>query len=508
MNYLHETALNKDKEFHISCNIDVPLCVDMDGTLIKTDIFFETLIIALRKRWRNVFFMPIWLSRGKAFLKRKLLGFGVPDPQSIPYNSELIEYLKSERDFGRKITLVTASDILAAGPVARHVGVFDDVMASDGGMNLKGAAKAQALVNRFGERGFVYAGNDKSDLEVWRRARCAIVVNAPEGLARKVAETTPIVCEFPGRIPVFRELVRAMRCYQWVKNILVFVPIVAAHRFFEMKGLIPTLLVFLALCAGASGGYLINDLMDIESDRRHPRKRERPFASGNLPLQFCLLGPILSIIGLIIGMMVSVICFMLILLYITLSISYSEYLKTRPIIDIFLLAGLYTLRVVIGGVSSGNFASIWLLNFSGFLFLSLGILKRYSEYSEDQGKEGNSIYNRRGYTKYDMQALIIMGISSSFTSAVILGLYIDSTQAQVAYRTPLILWGIVPLVLFWQCRMWLATTRGYMLDDPIVYAAKDRVSKIIGFLSLTLFILASIDIKKIFTIFYNHIFAG
>ena len=484
---------------------DVPLCVDMDGTLIKTDIFFESVVIAVRKRWRNIFLMPIWLVQGKAYLKRKLLGFGVPDPQFLPYNSNLIEYLKSERDVGRKITLVTASDILAANQVAMHVGIFDDVMASNGDLNLKGAAKAQALVDRYGERGFIYAGNDKSDLDVWRRAKSAIVVNAPERLARKVAGTTPIEIELPGRKPVFPELVRAMRCYQWVKNILVFVPIVAAHRFFDLKGFIPTITVFFALCACASGGYLINDLMDVESDRRHLRKRERPFASGNLPLQYSLLGPIFIITGLIIGMMISVTCFMLILSYIVLSISYSEYFKTRPLIDIFLLAGLYTLRVLVGGFASGSHASIWLLNFSGFLFLSLAILKRYAEYSEDKGKEDNLNFNRRGYTKYDMQALIMMGISSSFTSAIILGLYIDSTQAQVAYQTPFILWGIVPLVLFWQCRMWLATTRGYMLDDPIVYAAKDKVSRIIAVLLLVLFIIASIDINNIFSLFGNYI---
>ena len=499
--------MKQDNKCTSTYNNDVPLCVDMDGTLIRTDMFFETLLVTLRKRWSNIFLIPIWLAHGKAHIKRKFLEFGVPDPLTLPYNNEFIEYLKSVRKVGRKVTLVTASDMLAAIPVAQHVGLFDDIMASDGKLNLKGASKAQALVDRYGERGFVYAGNDQSDLHVWRHAKYAIVVNASKSLARKAMAITPIECEFPCRKPVYPALLRAMRCYQWVKNSLVFVPVVAAHNIFDMNALIPTIIAFFALSAGASGGYIINDLMDIESDRRHPRKRDRPFASGNLSIQYCLIGPILVFIGLLLGMMVSVNCFFLILLYIILSLGYSEYFKTLAIIDIFLLAGMYTLRVVIGGIVSGNYASIWLLNFSGFLFLSLGILKRYAEYSEDYGKEGHSKFNRRGYTKNDMQALVIMGVSSSFTSAVILGLYIDSTQAHVAYRTPFILWGIVPLILFWQCRMWLATTRGFMLDDPIVFAAKDRVSRIIAVLLLALFIVASIDINNIYSLISNYVVA-
>jgi 4-hydroxybenzoate polyprenyltransferase len=255
-----------------------------------------------------------------------------------------------------------------------------------------------------------------------------------------------------------------------------------------------TLITFVAFCAAASGIYLINDLLDLESDRNHPRKRNRPFASGELPLQFGMAGPILTATALAIGFAVSSGVMIIVSIYIFLSLAYSKYLKTKPLVDVFCLAALYTIRVFAGGVASGSVVSIWLLNFSGFLFLSLGFLKRYAEYSSTDQTRNGAMNRRRGYTENDSMLIMMMGIGSSFISSLILGFYVNSMQAHIAYRNPFLLWGIVPLILFWQCRMWLSTVRGYMHDDPIVYAAKDKISYYVMAFIFLIYLLASVEV--------------
>ena len=250
----------------------------------------------------------------------------------------------------------------------------------------------------------------------------------------------------------------------------------------------------MAFCAAASGIYLINDLLDLESDRNHPRKRNRPFASGELPLQFGLTGPILAATALAIGFAVSSGIMIIVSIYISISLVYSKYLKTKPLVDVFCLAALYTIRVFAGGVASSSGVSIWLLNFSGFLFLSLGFLKRYAEYSLANQSRDSAVNTRRGYTRTDSILLMMMGIGSSFIASLILGFYVDSMQAHIAYKNPSLLWGIVPLILFWQCRMWLSTVRGYMHDDPIVYAARDKISYYVMAFIFLIYLVASVEV--------------
>jgi len=474
--------------------LETPLCVDLDGTLSKTDLLLETIVAAIKIHWFHLFLIPAWFFSGKAAAKSKLATIGSIDPSTIPYNDNLVEYLRRERERGRKIVLATASDRKIAEPIARHLGLFDDVIASDGVINLKGEAKAKALVDLYGERGFAYAGNSRSDLPIWRRAKSALLINTNRSVSRTVATLLPIERKFHDRKSLLRALIREIRPHQWVKNILIFIPPMAGHLLLDATVFFRTLITFGAFCAAASGIYVINDLLDLESDRNHPRKQNRPFASGELPLQFGLAGPILAATALAIGFAVSSGVMIVVSIYIFISLVYSKYLKTKPLVDVFCLAALYTIRVFAGGIASDSGVSIWLLNFSGFLFLSLGFLKRYAEYFSSNQTKNSAVNRRRGYTEEDSILIMMMGIGSSFISSLILGFYVNSMQAHIAYRNPFLLWGIVPLILFWQCRMWLATVRGYMHDDPIVYAAKDKISYYVLAIIFLIYLSASVEV--------------
>lgn len=459
---------------------------------MKTDLLSEAAINAFRKSWTCIFRLPFWFLSCKAGVRSLPANIAPPGPESLPYDEELIAYLLKERRNGRTILLSTAGNRSIADRISRHLNIFDEVIASDGDSPLEGEAKAKVLVDRFGERGFIYAGNRIRDLPVWKKAKAAVLVNTSNAVHRAVCGSIPVERELCKRKLVVTELLRAIRPYQWVKNILVFIPLIAAHRLSEKAALFPTFITFVAFCVAASGTYLINDLLDLVADRLHPRKRHRPFASGELPLHMGLFGPLLIVIALGIALCVSRGVFMILLLYVALSLVYSKHIKKIPLVDVFCLAALYIIRVIAGGISSGSYASVWLLNFSGFIFLSLGFLKRYTEFTQSEADHLSGI-NHRGYTKSDTLLLNIMGVGSSFISSMVLGLYINSTQAYSAYHTPTLLWGIVPLVLFWQCRMWLAAIRGHMTDDPIIYAAQDRFSHLVAVVILLIYLLASFN---------------
>ncbi len=458
-------------------HIGRPLCVDLDGTLIRTDTLLEMLIPAVLDDPAIILRLPLWLAEGRAVFKRRLASRVTLDPAFLPYNEVLRTFLDEQKAAGRRLILVTAADSQVAGAIAKHLGIFDEVIASDGACNLKGAAKALALTERFGEQGFEYAGDAAADFEVWDHAHKVFVVDASPALTRTAARRYANVEIITPRASWLGPLARALRPHQWVKNFLVFVPLLAVGAVGDMAALTSTALAFLAFCLTASAIYLSNDLMDLASDRAHHRKRRRPFASGDLPLQFgLLLAPILLLAGLMVASFAGVVW--LVAAYAAASTLYSIKLKELPLIDVFVLAGLYTGRIVAGGVASGHLVSLWLLAFSCFIFLSLAFIKRVAELQAMNGEDGR--LGRRGYYRSDVVMLPIMGVAASFMSAIILALYVQDISRTAEYRQPLFLWATVPLLLFWQCRLWLSTTRGYMHDDPIVYAAKDRISWIVG----------------------------
>jgi 4-hydroxybenzoate polyprenyltransferase len=466
---------------------ELPLCVDLDGTLLRSDALVEG-VLAAATDWRILPALADLVRRGRAALKERIASIAPLDPELLPYNAELIEFLRREKARGRRIVLATAADARVAGAIAAHLQLFDEVIASDGQTNLKGGAKAQALAVRFGEKGFVYAGNDETDLAVWRLAAAAIVVNAPAAVAAKVRAEMPVEAEIRAAHPQARALLRAMRPQQWVKNILVFIPILTAHALNEPAAWIGAGLAFAAFCATASSIYLVNDLLDLAADRRHPRKRTRPFASGEASLGsgislslFLLLGGLA--LGAASGALLIVGC------YAAMSLGYSLKLKEQPLVDVFMLAGLYTIRIVGGGEASGHPLSLWLLGFSGFLFLSLALVKRVEEGSSLLRQSERSMV-RRAYSVNDIAILQSFGIASSFASSLVLALYVQAEASAQQYASPVLLWGTVPLILFWQCRLWLSTARGYMHDDPIVYAARDWVSWLVAICVAGLLVIA------------------
>jgi 4-hydroxybenzoate polyprenyltransferase len=465
----------------------VALCVDLDGTLVYTNTLHEAFLATVADI-HTLLAVPLWLWTGKARLKQELARRARIDPTLLPYNERLLTYLREQKCAGRYLVLVTAADRSIAEAVNAHLGLFDEIIASDGNRNLRGAEKARALVERFGVRGFSYAGNDRTDLAVWREAASAVLVNAPARVARTATAVLPVDLRIDKQKTWGIALLKALRPYQWVKNLLVFVPIITANAFSDLASWFQAILLFMAFCAVASSIYLLNDLTDLEADRQHPRKKTRPFANGMLSIAVgAALVPVLFFVGLfLVGMSGAI---WLLLLYTIISIAYSLWLKEFPLVDVFVLASLYTLRLFAGGEATGHPVSLWLLAFSSFFFLSLAIMKRASELMVQQNKV--QILARRGYMPGDLQILFLMGVSASFASALVLALYVQSPEITTRYVRPTFLWGLVPSVLFWQCRVWLATSRGYMHDDPIVYAAKDWVSQIIVGCLILILLLAS-----------------
>jgi len=466
---------------------DRPLCVDLDGTLIYSDSLEEGIIAADNIGRFALALLKLPFS-GRAAFKHRIANCGKLDTAQLPYNQPLIDYLRAQKEAGRYLVLATAANRLVAESVAGHLGLFDEIIASDETRNLKGRTKAEALCARFGEKGFVYAGNDASDIPVWAAASAAILVNASPGVAHKAGKLVPLETTLPNRANTALSLLRAMRPHQWLKNLLVFVPPITAHAFRDWASWSSAALAFAAFCATASAIYLINDAVDLAADRRHPRKKLRPFASGSLSLSTGLIAAcLLAALGA--GLAITSGILLVIVIYAVMSTSYSLKLKELPLVDVFLLAGLYTIRLFGGGVASGHEVSLWLLAFSGFLFLGLALLKRVTELATLSRKD-KLFVGRRGYMASDIAILQTFGCAASFASIIVLTLFVQREAEAAQYVSPELLWGIVPVMLFWQCRLWLSTARNYMLDDPIVYSVHDWVSWIAAAIVIMLLALA------------------
>jgi 4-hydroxybenzoate polyprenyltransferase len=458
------------------------LCVDLDGTLVKTDTLVESCVALLRQCPSQIFLLPLWICKGRAFLKQKVASVVNLDPNLLPYRQELLEYLQQEKKRGRRIVLATAASRPVAEKVAAHLKLFDEVLSSDETCNLKGVDKAKALTEKFGRRGFCYAGNDRSDLPIWAASRGAIAVDASSSVLGRILKLTSLEYEFPGNHKRLKSLIKAMRPYQWVKNLLVFVPILTSGALAEMEAWSHAGLIFSAFCLTASGFYLLNDVLDIHTDRNHPVKKERPFASGALPLQLGLfIAPLLVAAGLGFAAMAGGVIYLI--AYALTSFLYSVRLKGLPLVDIFTLAALYSLRLFAGGAVTGHAVSFWLLAFSSFFFLSLAVVKRVAELTKNERPV-------RGYLPQDRQILQVIGVGAGLVSSNLLALYVQSDAVIQQHQHPKLLWAIVPLMLFFQCRLWLSTARGYMRDDPVVYAATDWVTWIVG-IALAAILIAS-----------------
>lgn len=471
-----------------------PLIVDLDGTLIHTDMLHESALRLVRDNPLKVLKIPVWLASGKANLKRRLAAENDFDAEILPYNEELLAWLKQQRDEGRRLILCTASDRAIAERIAARVGLFDEVLASDGEVNNAGRNKARALEDRFGKGGFDYVGNSSADLAVWASARRAIVVNARGGLVRRAAslcEVEHVVARPAGGLSAWR---RMLRIHQWLKNLLLFVPLLAAHEFTNIPELTALLVAFFSFSLCASSVYIANDLLDLESDRLHPRKRARPFASGVMPVWIgVVLAPVLLATSLGLGSVVGRPFLAWLVSYFVLTCAYSWLLKRLVLVDCLTLALLYTVRILAGAATVGHALSFWLLAFSVFLFLSLAFVKRYAELevqlkallrrsATDGGATGGAKVHGRGYHTDDASLIQTMGITAGQASVVVLAFYLNSDAVIKLYRHPEAIWGAVPVMLFWVNWMWVQAHRGNMNDDPLVFAVKDRTSLFAGVL--------------------------
>lgn len=457
-----------------------PLVVDLDGTLVLTDLLHESALGILRQGPRRLLGATCQLRGGRAPFKRYVAGRVTLDAALLPYNTELLHWLEAQGAEGRRLILCTASDAAIAASVADHLGIFDEVLASDGEVNLKGRAKAELLESRFGRGGFDYVGDSRADLPVWAAAAQAIVIDGRGRLAREVLKINPHleVISRPGGSA--GEWLRLLRVQQWLKNLLLFAPFLAAHRWQEPQAWLVLAVAFVAFGLCASATYLFNDLLDIESDRLHPRKRERALAAGRIPVSSGLLAlPVLLFSGIALAAWVGTYFLACLLIYLFLTTSYSLLLKRVILLDCLILALLYTLRIIAGAAALEMGVSFWLLAFSAFLFLSLAFVKRYAE-MEVQRAAGRVDLHGRGYLISDLPLVLNLGVSAGYLAVLVLAMYLNSEEVLLLYQTPEIVWGAVLVLLFWVSWIWLQAHRGHMHDDPLVFAIKDRPSLLAG----------------------------
>ena len=461
-------------------DLAVPLCVDLDGTLIASDLLWESFCVMLRTSPGSLILVPLWLLKGRAALKWEIASRGEIDPAALPYREDVLALIASERESGRKIVLATAADGTLARAVAAHLGVFDDIIASDGIRNLKGSAKRDALEERYGSKKFDYVGDSAADLAVWKSARRAFVVPTHANVVRKAARDREMLHVGKPRGGLSRGLFKALRPHQWAKNILLLVPLVTSHKLFEWPLLVYALTAFVTFSVSASAVYILNDLVDLQADRRHRSKRFRPFASGRVSIPAGgATAAALLVLGVGGSLLLPPVFTGLLLFYLVLTTAYSFSLKRKPMVDVICLATLYSLRIFAGGAAVSVTISPWLLAFSMFFFLSLAFAKRYTELELAQEADGNLA--NRGYLAPDLDLIRTMGPASGLLSVLVFCLYINSPDVRALYHRPELLWLACPFLLYWISRLWLFACRGFLEDDPVLFALRDRNSYLTGF---------------------------
>ncbi|RZF28487.1 UbiA family prenyltransferase [Paraburkholderia sp. UYCP14C] len=470
-------------------DVSVPLCVDLDGTLTSTDLLAESFLMLVKKNPMYLFACIVWLLKGKACLKAEIAKRISIDVSVLPYNTSFVSYLRDQRKSGRDLYLCTASNQQLADQIASHFGFFSGVLASDEVRNLKGSQKGCVLTDHFGHRGFDYCGNELADLPVWKQARGAIVVG-DHRIAAAAEKVNEVILIFEEKRSLWRLVAKEMRVYQWVKNLLIFVPLLASHRFTDLPTVLAEVTAFFSFSFCASAGYLLNDMLDLNADRRHPNKKHRPFASGQLSLTFgMMLTVTLLIASAALASRLDPLFGVVLAGYFVATLLYSFKLKRLVLVDVFALAALYTSRIIAGGTAGDIVLSDWLILFSVMMFLSLAMVKRYTEL-DALLRHGEASASGRGYDTHDLGILRSFGTASGYVAVLILALYLNSSDVHALYRHPHALWVLFGLLLYWISRAWMLAFRGEMHDDPIVYAVRNRFSLLVIFLCVVTVVVA------------------
>lgn len=469
------------------------LCVDLDGSLIKSDLLFEGLAALIKRNPLTLFIALLWLLRGKARFKAEVAARVDVDPALLPFNAQVLTLIDEYARRGARVILATASHRRMASAVARHIGKFDLVLATEAGCNMSGARKLRAIVDAIGTQRFAYVGNARDDLAVWEKSAVIYAVNpGPSVLSRLHAIGRQPAQLITTKRPFLESMARAMRPHQWLKNVLVFVPVIAAHEINQWMPVSAAALMFIAFSLTASSIYLINDLADLDADRLHPRKRRRPFAAGDLPVVFgIVLAPVLFVSGLAVALLTNHIAAALLFCYALASVSYTLLLKQYVVLDVITLASLYTLRIVAAAAACLITPSFWLLAFSMFLFLSLATMKRVAEIHALAATGATSAAGR-DYRVADAGAIRSLGITGGYLSVLVFALYMNAPEIQAQYKMPQALWAISVVLLYWLGRLWVKTDRGEMHDDPLIFAALDWNSRVLAIFCVAVILVATV----------------
>ncbi len=456
-------------------DLNIPLVVDLDGTLIASDTLWEGLLTVAKTRPWSLFPLFFAIFAGKAAFKAAVSREALLPVENLPYRPGLVQVLRAERDRGRELILASGATDAIAKAVSEHLGLFSSVQGSPSDRNNTGTSKLEALRAKLGERQFLYAGDSKVDLPLWRASAGAILVNVSAAVRRTVAASgTPVLFEIPSNSRPFKTVVRALRVHQWIKNVLVLLPIVMAHRFTDPIALAQGAIAFFAFSFTASTLYLLNDMLDIEADRRHPTKRKRPFASGDLSIaRGGALVVFSALIAVLLAAQLNPLSRWLLAAYALTTMLYSFRLKTYLMADVICLSMFYTVRLLFGGAATGIQISIWALAFSVFVFTALALIKRVTELATFANQESKAI-SRRGYYVGDLPIISAQAAGSTFVAVLVIALYIQSDDVQRLYRHPQYLWAICPALLYFLNRMLVLAHRGYLDADPIVFATRDR----------------------------------
>lgn len=454
-----------------------PLCVDLDDTLVKTDMLHESILLLIRRRPLALFLvLAWWLLKGKAYCKRQVAQRVDISKLALPWNEALIHWLHEEKKTGRKLVLITASDQRVAQAIADQLSLFDEVIGSDGQTNVRGRAKRAILLEKYGEKHFDYVGDASVDLPVWQASRNAYIVSNDKGLIKQAKSIAHVEKVFTRERFTFKTLLKSLRVHQYAKNGLIFLPWVLGHAYSDVHQLFYLLLAFVSFSLLASSVYVLNDLLDLPSDRVHHRKKKRPLASGRLSIKHgVLLGGVCFILAWVLATRLPVHFRWVLIFYYIVTVLYSFWLKRLLLVDVITLSCLYTVRVLAGMAVINAGYSKWVLLFSLFFFTSLAFLKRFAELHFAR-KENIQKLNGRNYHVAHIDVISMFGVCSGYLSVLIIALYLNSVKAVMLYQYPILLYAACPVFLYWISRMWLIAADGNMHDDPVVFAIKDKAT--------------------------------